>query len=84
VEVLRKNPNPHDLRHTHASWLIADGVPLPWVQARLGHENIQTTVSVYGHLQPDAHLQMADAIARTLSNVRPMKAVTPSPDEYAE
>jgi integrase len=76
VEVLRKNPNPHDLRHSHASWLIAAGVPLPFVQARLGHENITTTVGTYGHLQPDAHMQMADAIGSTLSGVRRLKQVT--------
>src|SRR5690606_27009302 len=33
----------HDLRHTHASWLIAAGVPLPVIQRRLGHESIATT-----------------------------------------
>jgi integrase len=76
VTVLRKNPNPHDLRHSHASWLIADGVPLPFVQARLGHENITTTIGTYGHLQPDAHVQMSDAIGRTLSGVRRLKQVT--------
>lgn len=44
----------HDLRHSHASWLIARGVPLPYVQKRLGHEKIDTTVRVYGHLMPEA------------------------------
>lgn len=76
VPVLKKTPTPHDLRHSHASWLIAAGVPLPWVQARLGHESITTTVGTYGHLQPDAHVQMADAIGRVLANVRPMKQLS--------
>lgn len=70
---LTRRPTPHDLRHSHASWLIAAGTPLPYVQARLGHESIQTTVNVYGHLVPEAHIQMADIMANTLSNVRPMK-----------
>ena len=35
--------------------LIAAGVPLPVIQARLGHEKITTTVDVYGHLMPDLH-----------------------------
>lgn len=73
VRPLRKSPNPHDLRHSHASWLIAKGVPLPFVQARLGHESITTTVGTYGHLQLDAHVQMSDAIGATLAGVRPMK-----------
>jgi integrase len=75
VEVLRKTPTIHDLRHSHASWLIAAGIPLPHVQARLGHESITTTVGVYGHLQPDAHAQMAAAMSRTLAGVRPMQAL---------
>ncbi len=42
----------HDLRHTHVSWLIAGGLPLPNIQARLGHESITTTIDTYGHLMP--------------------------------
>lgn len=40
----------HDLRHTHASWLISGSVPLTAVQRRLGHESIATTSDRYGHL----------------------------------
>lgn len=60
-------PRIHDLRHTHASWLIAAGMPLPYVQARLGHEKITTTVDTYGHLVPDAHEMMATAVTDTLA-----------------
>ncbi|MFF3158001.1 tyrosine-type recombinase/integrase [Streptomyces sp. NPDC057910] len=49
-EGLTKRPRIHDLRHSHASWLIAAKVPLPAIQARLGHESITTTVDRYGHL----------------------------------
>lgn len=47
---LTKAPRVHDLRHSHASWLIAAKVPLPAIQGRLGHESITTTVDRYGHL----------------------------------
>ncbi|MET9396319.1 site-specific integrase [Kitasatospora sp. NPDC002965] len=47
---LTKRPRIHDLRHTHAAWLIARNVPLPAIAGRLGHESIQTTVDRYGHL----------------------------------
>jgi len=54
----RENPvpryDPHDCRHTAASWLVQEGVPLYNVQALLGHESSQTTQR-YAHLQPDAH-----------------------------
>lgn len=46
-------PGLHAVRHSHASWLIAAGVPLPVIQARLGHSSISITVDVYGHLTPD-------------------------------
>lgn len=59
--------SPHDLRHTCASWMIAAGVPLPVIQAHLGHESITTTVGVYGHLDRASRQQAADAIGRALS-----------------
>ncbi|WP_165909181.1 MULTISPECIES: site-specific integrase [unclassified Rathayibacter] len=59
LQPIGKRPNPHDCRHTHASWLIAANVPMPYVQARLGHEKITTTVDIYGHLMPAAHAEMA-------------------------
>lgn len=72
---LTRIPTPHDLRHTHASWLIARGIPLPYIQARLGHESITTTVNTYGHLVADAHEQMASAIAVTMGDVRAPRAI---------
>lgn len=59
----------HDLRHTHASWLLAAGIPIHVVQARLGHESIQTTVDRYGHLLPDAQLAAAAAADAAFSDL---------------
>ena len=63
---LDPRPRVHDLRHSHASALIAAGIPLPVIQRRLGHESIQTTVDTYGHLAPDAAVAAAAAIAATM------------------
>lgn len=68
---LSKKPRVHDLRHTHVSWLIAAGVPLTFIQARLGHESIATTSDVYGHLSPDAGRVSAAAIALALTQTFP-------------
>jgi integrase len=63
---LAKTPRFHDLRHTHAAWLISAGVPLPVIQKRLGHKSIQITVDVYGGLLFQTH-EVADlAIERAL------------------
>src|SRR5665647_2133476 len=52
---LTKRPRVHDLRHTHASLMIAAGMDLLQLQHRLGHESLKTTGDTYGHLMPDAH-----------------------------
>ena len=43
----------HDLRHAHASWLLAGGADLKTVMERLGHSQIQTTQK-YLHTLPEA------------------------------
>lgn len=61
VRHLEPRPRIHDLRHSHASWLLGLNVPIHVVQARLGHESIQTTVDTYGSLMPDAQALAAHA-----------------------
>jgi integrase len=39
----------HDLRHSYATWLISDGVPVNVVSRLLGHEQITTTLNRYTH-----------------------------------
>lgn len=66
---LNKKPRVHDLRHTHASWLIADGVGLTVVQRRLGHESIKATVDTYGHLSEEHQRTAADSMSKTIQVV---------------
>lgn len=67
-----RNPRIHDLRHSHASWLIAEGVPLTYIQRRLGHESIKTTSDTYGHLAPDAWAATAAATERAMTLALPV------------
>jgi len=64
---LEKDPRIHDLRHTHASWLISAGRPLPSIQRRLGHESITTTVDTYGHLMVEVDQGDLVALSQALS-----------------
>ncbi|MDJ0724434.1 MAG: tyrosine-type recombinase/integrase [Prochloraceae cyanobacterium] len=43
----------HLLRHTHATHLIRAGMNMAYVQKRLGHSSIQTTINTYVHLTND-------------------------------
>lgn len=40
----------HSLRHTHTSNLLSAGADIKYVQERLGHKNIQTTLNIYAHI----------------------------------
>lgn len=48
--VVRPKYRPYDLRHFYASMLIEQRVNLKRVQYLMGHEDIRTTLNVYGHL----------------------------------
>lgn len=61
VRDLTPRPRIHDLRHTCASMLLAEGTPILVVSRRLGHESVTTTGDVYGHLVPDAQAQASAA-----------------------
>jgi integrase len=49
-----RHRSPHDLRHTFASLLLADGVPVTYVQHQLGHADASITLRVYAHWLPDS------------------------------
>ena len=56
----------HDLRHTAASWMVNEGVPLDVVQDILGHEDISTTRR-YAHRDVS---HMRDAMDKLASHQR--------------
>jgi len=60
----------HDLRHTHATLLLAEGVHPKIVQERLGHSSISITLDTYSHVLPGLQEQAAVAFESALAGAR--------------
>jgi integrase len=56
----------HDLRHTAATLMLANGVDLPTVAAILGHSRNSTTLDIYAHAIPNNLNRAVDVIQRAL------------------
>lgn len=66
-----RKPTPHWLRHTHVMLCHAAGMSLPEIQRRLGHEDIKTTINVYGRMIDDMPDDVADRLDALLSGRGP-------------
>lgn len=64
----------HDLRHTHGSLLIADGIPVKVVSERLGHAHVAHTIQTYQHLLPGMQEDAALTVERLARPVPPRDA----------
>lgn len=58
----------YDLRHTHASLLIAEGVHPKKISERLGHASIRLTMDLYGHLFDGSDKESADRMQKLFGN----------------
>ena len=57
----------HDLRHSCASLLLANGVPLKHIQEWLGHSDFTTTANIYAHLDYKSKITSAQAMEAGLA-----------------
>ena len=81
-----KGLDPHDLRHTFATWHLAAGVNVKWVADQMGHENPSITLDTYAHLLPTEDERAASKVqewydsqpgaANSTAHMLPTKAVT--------
>lgn len=60
----------HDLRHSHASLLLAQGASIKLVSQRLGHTTIAMTMDVYAHLLPGMDRDAAADLDATIREAR--------------
>ena len=58
---------PHQLRHTHASLLVAQGLPITGIAARLGHSTPAITLRIYSHELAGQDTQAANAMEAVLA-----------------
>lgn len=56
----------HDFRHSHVSLLIELGYSPMLIAERLGHDDIKTTLNVYGHLYPNKQLEMSQELNKLI------------------
>lgn len=61
----------HDLRHSCASLLLANGVPMKQIQEWLGHSDFSTTANIYAHLDYQSKLSSAEAMLAGLGMPTP-------------
>lgn len=54
----------HDLRHTHATLLLSQGIDIKTIANRLGHSNISTTLNTYAHVLDELDRSATDALEK--------------------
>jgi len=63
----------HDLRHSCASLMLANGTPMKQIQEWLGHSTFQTTADIYAHLDYSSKISSANTISNALTFDEPIK-----------
>jgi integrase len=62
----------HDLRHSYAAMLIAEGAHPRAIMERLGHSTIQVTLGTYGHLFPSLEASLTKALDDVYRGAEPV------------
>lgn len=60
---MKKECSFHSLRHTHATWLLANGASIKDIADRLGHVEETTTLKTYAHAMPGRDQKAAETFA---------------------
>lgn len=74
----------HDLRHTHATLMLEQGVHVKVVSERLGHSSIQITLDTYSHVLPNLQSDAAETLDQAIfGNSKPGEKVEESRALYS-
>jgi integrase len=68
----------HDLRHTYAALLIAQGAHPRAMMERLGHSSVTVTINTYGHLMPGLQEQLTEGLDAVYRGVRKAPSEEPA------
>ena len=74
----------HELRHTQATMLLANGVDVKTVQTRLGHANASITLGWYAHAIPENDHEAAQMLGNLLNKKAPKTQVEAYPQVDAQ
>lgn len=67
----------HDLRHTFATLLLANGVELKTLSEILGHSSIETTLNVYSHMLDEMQKEASEKIEKRFTEIKPAEPRKP-------
>jgi len=73
IKVGLKGVSLRTLRHTHASTLLASGVPIANVSKRLGHRDPYTIAKIYQHALPDTDQDVAATWDKVMAETHPAR-----------
>ena len=74
----------HDLRHTFASLLLAQGESIKYVQVQMGHSSPTVTLNVYAHLLKETNQDAVCRLENTIFQATGHKTVTKEERELTE
>jgi integrase len=60
----------HNLRHTHATHLLKEGVNPKGVQERFGHNHVGITLDIYSHISNDLQVEVAEKVGNAYSQYK--------------
>lgn len=72
-EMGREDLTFHSLRHTYASYLLSQGIPIKFVQEQFGHSIPQTTLNIYNHVMPNTKEQAMNCFNKIYEQKKSIK-----------